>query len=255
MSFELIKDPAKTVAPLQLQKLKEELLILYEEREWIIPAAEIIESLDSASILVALKKQGRLCGFFTGRTFSENSIGQFYYLERLIIAKNFPLQVIVVMAFLLVFNLPGLGERELIISSITRLKIIGTLVEFFGDSYFCSSTGWPAAPAARSRAKAVLNGLSCETDFELNSVGLLKDVFYDEFNHNQDSRLIASHTPLGEHDAALVLNKVPAGENALFTCLQQSSVTRSSRLLTKLVELWKNKKLFTKIKGGPNGQK
>lgn len=248
MLFELIKDPVETVPSAQLTKLKGELLSLYQEREWLVPISEVIESLESASLLIALKIKGKLCGFFTGRNFQASSPGDFFYLERLIISRDVPLRIAVLMASLLVFNLPGLGKKELIISSITRLKFIGTLVELFGDSYFCSSTCWPTDPYTKTRAEAILNALSCEKLFELNSDGILKDVFHCSFNHNRDNRLISSRTPLGEHDAVLVMNRVPAGENNFFSCLQNSSVTKESLLIKRLVELWEGDKLFTKIK-------
>lgn len=248
MLFELISEPAKTVSSSQLKRLKSELISLYEEREWVVPITEVIESLESASLLIALKVDGKLSGFVTGRNLTESPLSSYYYLEKLIIANSIPLRVAILMASLLVFNLPGLGKRELVISSITRLKIIGTLIRLFGDSYFCSSTCWPTDRHTRTRAETVLNALSCEKKFELNCHGLLEDVFHCSFTHNRDNRLIPSDTPLGEHDAVLVMNRVPAGEKNFFGCLQDSTVTKGSKLISKLVNLWEGDKLFQKVK-------
>lgn len=244
ISFELIKEPTRTVAPLGLGLLEKDLLELYNERGWTMPVEEITESLETASVLVTIKLDGKLCGFFCARGYSDPRWGELYYLERLIITETLHLSTVILMSTLLVFNLPGIGERELLVSSITRLKIIANLIELFGSAYFSSAQQGSPNPLCSSQVKAILKAVSAGQKLKLNERGLLKDIFNGDFTHNRDERLLASSTPLGEYDAALVLNTVPADREELFNSLSRSQIARDSILIRKIIEHLKNDQLF-----------
>jgi hypothetical protein len=248
INFELIFPDSKFEYSNRIDDLKEEVLQLYNERDWKIPLAEIEESFQKSEIIVLVKKAKKVCGFFSARKHTTELYGEFYYLERLIISYDIPPSSIVLITALLITNFPEFGLKKITICSITRLKIIGTLFELFGKSAFCNTALVPITFELKKKIKIFMKILSGNDELFIDNHGVLKNIFVKGFMHNDDRRLIYSRYSMAYNDAVFIMNTIPATIDEIFSCLYKTAAFNKHNFIYNIVDSLKNKNLFVQVK-------
>jgi len=243
ISFEIIRNPAHTMDGYAKNCLKQQLLHLYTTQSWIMPPSEIEQTLQNAVLIVIMRSGAELCGFFSSRHYQLTHHKDFYYLERLIVAPCVRLPMLIPLVALLVFNLPGFGTRKLTLCAISRLKIVWSLLELFGDDFFCSTQHITVKPRAALKAAACLAVLD-EPEI-MNPAGLISHAFNPAFTHDNDNRIIPG-TVFSQYEAAFLMNTLPASREEFFEVLCQSPVIRKSHFIRSIIDNLQVDRLFKK---------
>lgn len=214
--LEIIEDPGQLMQDWEIFELAAVIRKLYVKRGFKVPIESFLYSLKKSTRVILIKdKAGEPMGTLFA---SKVSILKYtyYYTERLIMQKNIPLIKLLCAGFLL-YNLPDFLKKPIIITTITRRKVVRQLLSLFGNNEIVSSLDWSKLSFCKKWLIRLMVEFSIgnykylETKIsDMMHDGILRNIYTDTFTNDGNQAVIKENNNFSEKDALFIMNTIPA---------------------------------------------